>query len=87
MGAGVRTALVAPSLVLFRRGLTRGTTVGTVVYWARGGEAAEKKSVFFYEQSQYVIENKRSGKRTKPNKAKYRSLSATQTLPHQKRAG
>ena len=47
MGAGVRTALVAPILVLFRRGLTRGTTVGTVVYRAHGGEAAEKKECLF----------------------------------------
>ena len=39
------TAFVAPILVLFRRGLTRGTTVGTVVYRGQGGEEAEKKIV------------------------------------------
>ena len=46
-GAGVRTAFVAPILVPIRHGLTCGTTVGTVVYGAHGGAAAQKKSVYF----------------------------------------
>ena len=36
---------------------------------ARGGQGAKKKSVFFDERSHYVIENKESEKRTKPNEA------------------
>ena len=48
MGAGVRTAFVAPILVLFRHGLTRGTAVGAVLYRAHGGEEAEKKECLFF---------------------------------------
>ena len=71
MGAGVRTAFAAPSLVLFRRGLTRGTTVGTVVYGAHGGEAAEKKECLNLTNKAIMLlktkgrENEQS--QTKPN--------------------
>jgi hypothetical protein len=41
----------------------------------------------FDERSHYVIENKGSAKRTKPNKANFGALSATQILLPQKMAG
>jgi hypothetical protein len=41
----------------------------------------------FDEQSHYIIENKGSAKRTKPNKANFGALSATQISLPQKMAG
>ena len=70
MGAGVRTAYVAPILGLFCRGLTRGTTVGRAVFGSHGGAAAEKKECLFLTNEAIMLlktkdrQNERS--RTKP---------------------
>ena len=42
---------------------------GAVLYGAHGAKEQKKRVSIFDEQSHYVIENKGSVKRTKPNKA------------------
>jgi hypothetical protein len=48
---------------------------------------AKKRVSIFDEQRRYVVENKESEKRTKPNKADFEALSETQILLPQKMAG
>ena len=80
----VRKALVAPILGLSHRDLTRGATVGTVVYGARGGEKEEKKDCLILTNEAVRLlktkdrQNERS--RTKPILAGGKSGGAEEVM-------
>jgi hypothetical protein len=48
---------------------------------ADGGSSRKKRLFIFDERSRYVIENKGSAKRTKPNEADFRSMKIRASSP------
>ena len=78
----------ARSVTVGRSGPRAGNGPGTPVPESAHGARRQKKRVsIFDEQSRYVIENTGLRLQTKPNKADFGALSATQILLPGKMAG